>query len=116
LFRPSALPFFFGVAVFDFEGNNIILNLHASMREPEKINWVLSRVLFIYVSLISVFSAIAYYCYGEDLKDMVTLNLPSDALSSTLQIVYSIGLLGSYPLQMLPVFQIVESTVLFKRV
>lgn len=86
------------------------------MREPEKVNWVLSRVLFVYVSLISVFSAIVYYCFGEDLKDMVTLNLPSDALSSTLQIVYSIGLLGSYPLQMLPVFQIVESTVLFKRV
>jgi len=33
-FTPSALPFFFGVAVFDFEGNNIILNLHSSMKEP----------------------------------------------------------------------------------
>ena len=35
-FTPSALPFFFGVAVFDFEGNGIVLNLHASMREPNR--------------------------------------------------------------------------------
>jgi amino acid permease len=35
-FTPSALPFFFGVAVFDFEGNGIVLNIHASMREPQK--------------------------------------------------------------------------------
>ena len=33
-FTPSALPFFFGLAVFDFEGNGIVLNIHASMREP----------------------------------------------------------------------------------
>ena len=86
------------MAVFDFEGNNIILNLHSSMKEPEKAIWVLKRVLLLYVSLIAGFSAVAYYCYGDALEDMVTLNLPSDALTSTLQIAYSIGLLGTYPL------------------
>jgi hypothetical protein len=34
LFNASAIPFFFGVAVFDFEGNGIVINLHASMKEP----------------------------------------------------------------------------------
>ena len=98
MIKPSSLPFFFGVAVFDFEGNNIILNLHASMKQPQKAMWVLKRVLLIYVTLIAGFSAVAYYCFGDSLQDMVTLNLPSDALTSTLQIAYSIGLLGSYPL------------------
>lgn len=83
-FTPSALPFFFGVAVFDFEGNNIVLNLHASMKEPEKVNWALNRVLVIYVTMIASFSAISYFCYGPDLLDMVTLNLPHDNLTSTL--------------------------------
>jgi hypothetical protein len=68
------------------------------MKQPEMIDWVLTRVLAVYVSLIAGFSAIAYYSYGAELKDMVTLNLPSDSLSSTLQILYSMGLLGSYPL------------------
>ena len=31
LFTASAMPVFFGIAVFDFEGNAVILNIHASM-------------------------------------------------------------------------------------
>jgi len=60
-FTPSALPFFFGVAVFDFEGNGIVLNIHASMKEPQKFSWVLTRVLTTYVVIIASFSAIVYY-------------------------------------------------------
>lgn len=112
-FTPSALPYFFGVAVFDFEGNNIVLNLHAAMAEPDKVNWALNRVITIYVVMIATFCAISYYCYGDTLDDMVTLNLPHDNLTSTLQIFYSFGLLGSYPIQMMPVFQIVEKTSAF---
>ena len=61
LFTPSALPLFFGVAVFDFEGNGIVINLHASMSDPSKFEYVLHRVLFVYVAMICSFSALAYY-------------------------------------------------------
>lgn len=84
LFQPTALPYFFGVAVFDFEGNNVVINLHASMSDPKKIYWVLNRVVYFYITMVATFSAIAYYCYGDALDDMVTLNLPSDSLTSTL--------------------------------
>ena len=90
--------------MFDFEGNNIIINLHAAMKEPQKIFYTMRVVLVIYVFMIATFSAICYACYGSELLDMVTLNLPHDNLTSTLQIFYSFGLLGSYPLQMFPVF------------
>lgn len=114
-FKPSALPLFFGVAVFDFEGNNIVLNLHAAMKEPTKIFSVMKYVLGIYVFMIATFSAFCYIGYGSVLSDMVTLNLPHDNLTSTLQIFYCFGLLGSYPIQMLPVFQIVEVAPRFKK-
>lgn len=68
------------------------------MKEPKKVHWALNRVLALYVFMIASFSAIAYYCYGDTLEDMVTLNLPHDNLTSTLQIAYSFGLLGSYPI------------------
>lgn len=34
VFDFNAIPLFFGVAVFDFEGNGVVINLHASMKEP----------------------------------------------------------------------------------
>jgi len=97
-FDLSGVPFFFGIAVFDFEGNGLIINLHASMKEPERFNFVLIFVLSIFVSILCSFSALAYWSYGDKLEDMVTLNLPHDNLTSMIQIFYCFGLLGSYPL------------------
>jgi len=34
MFDLGMVPLFFGIAVFDFEGNGIIINLHASMKNP----------------------------------------------------------------------------------
>ena len=55
------MPLFFGIAVFDFEGNGVVINLHASMKEPEKFNFVLKFCLIVYVSFLCIFSAIAYW-------------------------------------------------------
>ena len=95
-FNFTAIPLFFGVAVFDFEGNGVVINLHASMKQPEKFNKVLVTILVIYVATLCLFSAIAYWSYGSDIEDMVTLNLPHDNLTSIIQVFYCFGLLGSY--------------------
>lgn len=49
------------------------------------------------------------------MEDMVTLNLPHDSFTSAVLILYSFGLLGSYPMQLLPVYEILEKTKLFGR-
>ena len=72
-FRPEAIPLFFGVAVFDFEGNGVVINLHASMKEPKKFNQVLVTTLTIYVSLLCAFSTIAYWVSQQQIffKSMI---------------------------------------------
>lgn len=45
---------------------------------------------------------------------MVTLNLPHDNLTSIIQVFYCFGLLGSYPMQVMPVFEIYEKSSLYK--
>lgn len=112
----TAVPLFFGIAVFDFEGNGVVINLHASMKEPEKFDSVLKFCLVIYVTFLCVFSSIAYWSYGSELEDMVTLNLPHDNLTSMIQVFYCFGLLGSYPMQMMPVFEIIETASLYNRI
>jgi len=114
-FSFSAIPLFFGIAVFDFEGNGVVINLHASMKEPEKFNKVLVTTLVIYVTVLCLFSAIAYWSYGPNLEDIVTLNLPHDNLTSIVQVFYCFGLLGSYPMQLMPVFEIMEASNIYLR-
>lgn len=114
-FEISGVPMFFGIAVFDFEGNNIVLNVHQAMKEPKKVGRVLIGVLIVYVTMLASFSAVAYFCYGSAIKDMITLNLPHDRLTATLQIFYSLGLLGSYPIQMMPFFEIIEKSTRYAK-
>jgi amino acid permease len=56
----SAIPLFFGVAVFDFEGNGTVINLQASMKKPEKFPRVLLSSTVVYVVIVCVFSTLAY--------------------------------------------------------
>ena len=62
----SAIPLFFGVAVFDFEGNGVVINLHASMKNPEDFNKVLVSTLTVYVTFLCLFSSIAYWVSHSD--------------------------------------------------
>ena len=97
-FDLSSIPLFFGIAVFDFEGNGVVINLHSSMKEPEKFDMILNRAITFVITLIVIFSSVCYWSYGGDIEDMVTLNLPHDNLTSMIQIFYCFGLMGSLPI------------------
>mmetsp|Transcript_20648 Transcript_20648/g.14836 ORF Transcript_20648/g.14836 Transcript_20648/m.14836 type:complete len:221 (+) Transcript_20648:277-939(+) len=111
----TMIPLFFGIAVFDFEGNGIIINLHASMKNPEDFDKILNRVITCVVAILIFFSAVCYYSYGNEIEDMVTLNLPHDNLTSLIQIFYCFGLLGSFPMQIMPAYEITEKTKSYQK-
>lgn len=109
------MPLFFGVAVFNFEGNGVILNLHASMKNPDKFQKILRNVLIAVISTLIIFSVSCYEAFGERVEDMVTMNLPHNNLTTTVQLLYCIGLLGSFPMQCMPAIYITEATNLFTK-
>jgi proton-coupled amino acid transporter len=61
VFSPSKIPFFFGVAVFNFEGNGVVLNIHASMKQPEKFSKVLIVSIGIVICLVITVAGTSYY-------------------------------------------------------
>jgi hypothetical protein len=54
------------------------------MKEPKKIIFALNSSILVYVIIITSFSGTAYYCFGDGINDMVTLNLPHDRLTASL--------------------------------
>lgn len=54
------LPLFFGLAVFNFEGNGVVLNIHASMKEPKYFEQVIKRTLAAYISILIIFASFTY--------------------------------------------------------
>ena len=83
LIKISQLPLFFGIAVFNFEGNGVILNLQSSMINPDEFLKVMRNVLIIIITILVVFSCFSYEAFGNRIDDMVTMNLPHDNLTSS---------------------------------
>ena len=64
-------------------------------------------------SVVILVGVVAYAGYGDKIQDIVTLNLPHNNVTMAARVLYSFGLLGSYPLQMLPALEIQEKTSMF---
>ena len=109
-------PYYFGVAVFIFEGNGVVLNLESSMKHPEQFKKTLNITIVCLVCIIIAFASMSYDAYGTHTKDIITLNLPHENLTSIVQLFYCLGLLCTYPIMLLPAISIVEKTEFFDKI
>jgi len=80
------LPFAAGVSVFCFEGFSMTLALEASMAERGKFRRVLSWA-FLGITLAYVcFGIFGYLAYGDETKDIITLNLPNNWSATAIKV------------------------------
>lgn len=80
------LPFAAGVAVFCFEGFSMTLALESSMAERGKFRRVLS-LAFLGITLAYIcFGIFGYLAYGDETKDIITLNLPNNWSAITVKV------------------------------
>ena len=59
------MPLFFGVAVFNFEGNGVILNLHANMENQGNFEKILVRTIILVIIILITFSVLCYEAFGN---------------------------------------------------
>ena len=114
-FNPRDWTLFIGTAIFTFEGVGLIIPIQGSMKNPAKFPPVLAGVMIFITVLFMLMGALSYAAFGSATKTVVLLNLPQDSkFVNAVQLLYSLAILLSTPLQLFPAIGIME-TKLFPR-
>lgn len=109
-FNPKNWPLFVGTAIFTFEGVGLIIPIQESMRHPSQFPPVLAGVMVIITIIFVSMGALSYAAFGSKTKTVVLLNLPQDdKFVNAVQLLYSLAILLSTPLQLFPAIRIMES-------
>ena len=97
------LPLFFGVWVFQFEGNTAWLQIENSMKSPKNF-WRVSSVSIAFIIVFKWSLALsAYIAYAENVNDIVIYTLPDNTFRKVLGYVYWAAIVGSMPIQLNPI-------------
>jgi solute carrier family 36 (proton-coupled amino acid transporter) len=112
LFNEDRWTLFIGTAIFTFEGIGLIIPIQESMKNPRKFPQVLFYVMIIITVLFIGMGAISYAAYGSKTETVVLLNLPQDdKFVNGVQLLYSLAILLSTPLQIFPAIKITENAL-----
>lgn len=114
LFKPDTWPVFIGTAVFAYEGIGLLIPIQESMSHPEKFDSILFAVIVITTIVFVTLPSLAYLSFGEKVKTVILMNFRQNAASFTIQLLYTIAILLSAPIQLFPAIKIVERYLFHK--
>ncbi|KAI0490819.1 transmembrane amino acid transporter protein-domain-containing protein [Xylaria cf. heliscus] len=115
LFNRKDWTLFIGTAIFTFEGIGLIIPIQESMRNPAKFPKVMFSSMIIMSAIFITMGAVSYAAYGSKTETVVLLNLPQDnKFVNGVQLLYSLAILLSTPLQIFPAIKITENALFTK--
>jgi proton-coupled amino acid transporter len=115
LFNKKDWTLFIGTAIFTFEGIGLIIPIQESMRNPAKFPKVMFNSMLIMSAIFITMGAVSYAAYGSKTETVVLLNLPQDnKFVNGVQLLYSLAILLSTPLQIFPAIKITENALFTK--
>ncbi|KAL1926478.1 hypothetical protein VTP01DRAFT_5807 [Rhizomucor pusillus] len=107
-------PFSFGmmIATFSFEGIGLVIPIAESMEKPGKFPMVVALGTTIVCIIYVLMGSVPYLAYGSKIQSAVVYNLPPQhGLTLAVQILYSVAILLSIPLQLFPALKILEAAI-----
>ena len=105
----SALPFFFGVTSYCFEGVGMVLLLENSMQNKRNFTPILVSTVVIVTTLYATFGICGYLAFGNDTNAIITLNFDDvGGLVTLVKVFLCLGLFFTYPVMLFPVFEVLQ--------
>lgn len=109
-FNPRDWTLFVGTAIFTFEGIGLIIPIKEAMKQPSKFSAVLAGVMIVITAVFVLMGTLSYAAFGSSTKTVVLLNLPQDdKFVNAVQLLYSLAIVLSTPLQLFPAIRIAEN-------
>ncbi|KAI6241629.1 Aa-trans domain-containing protein [Aphelenchoides fujianensis] len=112
--RLEDLPFFFGTAMYAFEGVSVIMVIENRMQSPQQFiawNGVLNSSCLLVLAIFTVTGFYGYLAVGDEVADTVTLNLPDELFYQVLKLMFVLCVLVSYPIQFFVPLERVEKFI-----
>ncbi|KAJ2687400.1 hypothetical protein H4R19_006636, partial [Coemansia spiralis] len=110
-FNPLRFPLLVGTAVFAFEGVTLVIPVVDSMTHPERFPRVLTAVMAVCIVVFCSIAALSYMAFGDAVETVVLLSLPAGAATVLVQLLYSLAIMLSVPLQLFPAARILEAGI-----
>ncbi|KAJ1999823.1 hypothetical protein H4R26_004903, partial [Coemansia thaxteri] len=109
-YNPARFPLLVGTAVYSFEGVTLVIPILDSLREKRDFGRVLTLAIMLCLGLFLCVGSLSYLTFGEKVEAVVLLNLPNQSSWTMLvQLLYSVAILFSMPLQLFPAVKIMEA-------
>jgi len=105
----ATMPIFFGIIAYIYEGIGLVIDMERAMKKPQQFltqMWV----AYIFLSILFIgYGSIGYIAFGDKTNQISLLNLPTSTLTTVSMILVCIALYFTYPIQIFPVFSILEN-------
>ncbi|XP_011676647.1 proton-coupled amino acid transporter 1 isoform X1 [Strongylocentrotus purpuratus] len=95
----GGIAFFFGTAMYSFEGIGVVLPLENKTQHPEDFPKVLKIGMVVVAFLYIATATLGYLCFGDELADTVTIYLPDNGLYTATKLLFVGAIFISYGLQ-----------------
>ncbi|CAN8065785.1 unnamed protein product [Agarophyton chilense] len=108
----TSFPIFFGQMTAALEGIGLVVPVQSSMKSPHRFPLVLRIALAMLSTVLMVMGILGYATFGEGTRSIILLNFGDSPIVAAVKIVLVIGILFTYPLQIIPVFHYFERALL----
>jgi len=107
----SGLPVTFGVILFSYSGHAVFPQIYRAMADKSTYPQAVDGAFTISIVFYALMAAGGYLCWGSEVMDQVTLNLPDGILSNSLVLLMVFNNMLSYPLIMTAPIEATEDAI-----